>query len=162
MLPFGFLVNKTTLDVRLGDFARGSQQELEAGLPNMSIPVSWYVSIVKQVRRVLPDAPVYLFSDGTDEELAELLALPHVERITFGTAITDIMAMRKAKVFVASGSTFSRWVRFLGQMTTIAYPGQIKQKLLEEDTDHFEIEAEVIPEEYLERLKKYLIVIPLP
>lgn len=143
------------IHVRLGDFTRGSQQELKAGLPNMSIPISWYVAIVKQLREVLPEnTPVYIFSDGKDEEMTELLELPYTERITFGTAIADIMAMTKAKIFIASGSTFSRWVRFLGQMTTIAYPGQLKQHLLEEGTENFEIEAEVIPQEYLERLRK--------
>ncbi len=146
--------NGVCIHVRLGDFTRGSEQELRAGRSNMSIPISWYVDIVKQLQKILPDEPMYIFSDGTNEELAELLALPHTERVTFGTAIADIMAMTKAKVFVASGSTFSRWVRFLGQMTTIAYPGQLKQNLLEDETDHFEIEAEEIPAEYLTRLKK--------
>ena len=42
-------------------------------------------------------------------------------------------------------------------MTTIAYPGQLKQQLLEEGTDNFEIEAEVIPMDYLERLKKLYV-----
>lgn len=145
--------NGVCVHVRLGDFTKGSQQDLKAGLPNRSIPISWYVSIVEQLQRVLPGGTkVYIFSDGTDEELSELLRLPNVQRITFGTAIADIMAMTKAKIFVASGSTFSRWVRFLGQMTTIAYPGQLKQHLLEEGTDSFEIEAEVIPEEFLKRI----------
>lgn len=145
--------NGVCVHVRLGDFTRGSQQDLKAGRPNMSIPISWYVSIVKQLQKVLPKGTMtYVFSDGTDEELSELLRLSNVQRITFGTAIADIMAMTKAKIFVASGSTFSRWVRFLGQMTTIAYPGQLKQYLLEEGTDSFEIEAEVIPEEFLKKL----------
>lgn len=145
--------NGVCVHVRLGDFTKGSQQDLKAGMSNRSIPISWYVSIVKQLQKVLPeDTVVYIFSDGTEEELSELLTLPNVRRITFGTAIADIMAMTKAKIFVASGSTFSRWVRFLGQMTTIAYPGQLKQHLLEEGTDSFEIEAEVIPEEFLEKL----------
>lgn len=143
------------MHVRLGDFTRGTPQNLQAGLPNMSIPISWYVSIVKQLREGLQEnMPVYIFSDGTDEELAQLLALPNTERKTFGTAIADIMAMTKARIFVASGSTFSRWVRFLGQMTTIAYPGQLKQHLLEEGANGFEIEAEWIPTEYMERLKR--------
>lgn len=146
--------NGVCVHVRLGDFTRGSQQDLKAGRSNMSIPISWYVSIVKQLQGVLQkDVPIYIFSDGTDEELAELLGLSNTQRITFGTAIADIMAMTKAKIFVASGSTFSRWVRFLGQMNTVTYPGQLKQRLLEEGSENFEIEAEVIPGEYLSRLK---------
>lgn len=150
--------NGICVHVRLGDFTRGTQQELKAGISNMSIPIFWYASIIKQLQKVLPEkTPVYIFSDGTNEELAELLELPYTERKTYGTAVADIMAMTKAKIFIASGSTFSRWVRFLGQMTTIAYPGQLKQQLLEEGTDNFEIEAEVIPMDYLERLKKLYV-----
>lgn len=141
--------------IRLGDFIRGSQADLKAGNPNTSIPVSWYIDMIRQIRQALgKELPVYLFSDGTEEELKEILSLPGVEKITFGTAIADILAMSGSRIFLASGSTFSRWVRYLGRMHTITYPGQLKQHLLEPDEDSFEIEAEQIPKEYLDRLKR--------
>ena len=128
-----------------------------SGNPNTSIPIEWYIDVIQQIRDAVSETlPVYIFSDGSREELQDILALPGVQQVTFGTAIGDILAMSKARLFVASGSTFSRWVRYLGRMNTITYPGQLKQYLLEEDEPAFEIEAEQIPEEYLDRLKKQL------
>lgn len=35
--------------------------------------------------------------------------MENVERITFGSAIADILALANAGIFVASGSSFSMW-----------------------------------------------------
>lgn len=150
--------NGICIHVRLGDFTRGgTKQSLKDGTPNMSIPIAWYAGLIKQIREaVTEEFPVYVFSDGSREELKALLELPGVERKSFETAIGDILAMSKAKLFIASGSTFSRWVRYLGQMNSINYPGQMKQELLEDDSDCFEIEAEEVPEEYLKRIQGLL------
>ena len=149
--------NGICMHIRLGDFTRGTEADLKAGNPNTSIPIEWYINVIQQIRDAVSETlPVYIFSDGSREELEDILALPGVQQVTFGTAIGDILAMSKARLFVASGSTFSRWVRYLGRMNTITYPGQLKQYLLEEDEPAFEIEAEQIPEEYLDRLKKQL------
>ena len=149
--------NGICMHIRLGDFTRGTEADLKAGNPNTSIPIEWYINVIRQIRDAVSETlPVYIFSDGSREELQDILALPGVQQVTFGTAIGDILAMSKARLFVASGSTFSRWVRYLGRMNTITYPGQLKQHLLEEDEPAFEIEAEQIPEEYLDRLKKQL------
>lgn len=149
--------NGICMHIRLGDFTRGTEADLKAGNPNTSIPIEWYINVIQQIRDAVSETlPVYIFSDGSREELQDILALPGVQQVTFGTAIGDILAMSKARLFVASGSTFSRWVRYLGRMNTITYPGQLKQYLLEEDEPAFEIEAEQIPEVYLDRLKKQL------
>ncbi len=165
------------MHVRLGDFKRVEQvilehtsnqgmyfgegvvsesvETLKAGASNTSIPISWYVMIVRQIREVVgEERKVYVFSDGTQEELEPILQLGNVERRTYGTAIADIMAMSKAKLFIASGSTFSRWVRFFGRMNTITFPGQLGQQLLEQDEPHFEVEIEnVISEEIIREIK---------
>lgn len=149
--------NGICMHIRLGDFTRGTEADLKAGNPNTSIPIEWYIDVIQQIRDAVSETlPVYIFSDGSREELEDILALPGVQQVTFGTAIGDILAMSKARLFVASGSTFSRWVRYLGRMNTITYPGQLKQHLLEENEPAFEIEAEQIPEVYLDRLKKQL------
>jgi len=41
-----------------------------------------------------------------------------------------MIALSTAKVLVSSASTFSMWASFLGQMPTIWFPGQLRQKLL--------------------------------
>ena len=149
--------NGICMHIRLGDFIRGTEADLKAGNPNTSIPIKWYIHVIGQIRAAVSEKlPVYIFSDGSREELQEILALPYVQQITFGTAIGDILAMSKAKLFVASGSTFSGWVRYLGRMNTITYPGQLKQYLLEDDEPAFELEAEEIPEIYLDRIRQAL------
>ena len=149
--------NGICMHIRLGDFIRGTEADLKAGNPNTSIPIEWYIHVIGQIRAAVSEKlPVYIFSDGSREELQEILALPYVQQITFGTAIGDILAMSKAKLFVASGSTFSGWVRYLGRMNTITYPGQLKQYLLEDDEPAFELEAEEIPEIYLDRIRQAL------
>ena len=41
-----------------------------------------------------------------------------------------MIALSRCKVLVSSASTFSMWASFLGQMPTIWFPGQMRQKLI--------------------------------
>lgn len=137
------------MHVRLGDFTRVTYEEVLKGVHDASIPIGWYVQMGKEIRRIAGrPVKIYVFSDGTDEELKPLLEMENVERITFGTSIADIIALSKAKIFVASGSSFSMWARYLGRMTTIMFPNQVKQAILQDYDEGEEIVAlEKIPEE---------------
>ena len=44
-----------------------------------------------------------------------------------------MLALSRCKVLVSSASTFSMWASFLGQMPTIWFPGQMRQKLIIND-----------------------------
>lgn len=130
------------LHVRLGDFDRVSWEDVLAGRHCSALPIEWYVRMIEEVRRIAGrSVKAYIFSDGTDEELKMLLDMPDVERISFHTAIADILALSNAKVFIASGSSFSMWARYLGRMTTIMFPNQVKQKILFDDEQGREIVA---------------------
>jgi len=141
--------------IRLGDFNRAVIDDVRNGLHNSSLPIMWYVSMLEQIRGALGyEIKAYIFSDGTEQELNPILSLPNVERITFGTSIADILALSKAKLLVASGSSFSMWARYLGRMNTICFENQIKQRILTEKDDTFEIEVnDIIATEYLEKIK---------
>jgi hypothetical protein len=130
-----------SIHVRLGDFSIPKNQEvLKSGAQNYRIPLSWYVHQVKQLRQeVNRDVPVYIFSDGRDDELSELLSLPNCQRISFGSSIADMLALSKANILIASGSTFSMWASYLGRMPVIWYKGQLRQKLYYEN-DLVEVE----------------------
>jgi hypothetical protein len=131
------------MHVRLGDFTRTTENALREGKENCSSPIAWYVHTVKKIRDAVGyDVPVVLFSDGRDEELAELLALPAVSRAFCGNAINDILAMGEAPLLIASGSTFSLWGRFLGKMSAIAFPGQLRERVLAEGESGFEREMD--------------------
>ncbi|MBP3554313.1 MAG: alpha-1,2-fucosyltransferase [Clostridia bacterium] len=146
------------MHVRLGDFTRVTWEEVLQGKHCSSIPIEWYVNMAKDLRRIVgEDVKIYIFSDGTDEELQPLLALPNVERKTFGTAIGDILALAQSGIFVASGSSFSMWARYLGRMTTIMFPNQVKQEILQEYDNGKEIVAlEKISDEYYKLIKNTL------
>jgi len=117
-LAFDFR-NSISVHVRLGDFVAKNR-----------LPISWYVDAIEQVRfSVARCAPVYVFSDGADEELSELLDLPGVQRISFGSSIADLIALSRAQVLIASASTFSMWASYLGRMPVIWHREKHAQQL---------------------------------
>lgn len=126
--------------VRLGDFAV-NRNALNAGRDNIRIGIGWYVATVRKLKALLGEEIRFnVFSDGTDEELADLLALPGVKRVFFGNSMADILGLSRAPLMIASGSSFSLWARFLGQCSSISYPNQIKDRVLAPERDGFEIE----------------------
>ena len=127
--------------VRLGDFSK-TTEELDNGKNNMRIQISWYVAMVNKLREAAGwTVPVYVFSDGTDDELEKLTTLPEVKRMTFGSSIGDIVGLSRFPVMISSGSSFSLWARFLGNSSSISYPNQIKDRV--HTGDGFEIELGV-------------------
>lgn len=126
------------IHVRLGDFAK-TTSALDQGKNNMRIGIGWYVNVVEKLRDAAGwTVPVNVFSDGTDEELADLIRLPEVKRITFGNSIGDIVGLSRAPIMISSGSSFSLWARFLGNSSSISYPNQIKDRV--HSGEGFEIE----------------------
>lgn len=53
------------IHVRLGDYS-----------PEMRVDILWYVNLVREILSIKPAQQFLIFSDGSDEELRELLALP--------------------------------------------------------------------------------------
>lgn len=94
--------------VRMGDYSA-----------NQRIPLSWYERCIKNIAQLNPSIEFLLFSDGTEQELAPLLALPHVRRVFFGNALADMVAISRTRLVIASDSTFSAWGAYLGQCPII-------------------------------------------
>lgn len=129
--------------IRLGDFARVSQEKLKQGRHDSALPVEWYADMICRIRDIVgKPVKAYIFSDGRDEELAPVTNLPNTERITFGTSIGDIIGLSRTSLFIASGSSFSMWARYLGRMSCICYPNQIKQHILTPEEEGFEYETD--------------------
>jgi hypothetical protein len=129
-LDFDFR-NSISVHVRFGDFSSvKNSQSLSDGRRNSRIPISWYIHKIQIIRQSLDlKIPVYIFSDGQDNEMLELLNLPNVQRITFGSSIADLIALSRSKILIASGSTFSMWASYLGRMPVIWHKGQLRQRL---------------------------------
>lgn len=118
------------LHVRRGDFQK-SVAAADLGKTNNAItPIGWFVDTLRAVRAALGEArPAFVTSDGSDADLADLLAEKHVARADTGSAIGDILLLSRAEVLLASGSSFSAWASFLGQMPTLTHPGQSLTRL---------------------------------
>jgi hypothetical protein len=120
-----------SIHVRRGDFRTPvGTNDLYGGCSSVRLPLSWYVGLVSRLRDLAGgEIPVFVFSDGTSEELADLLALPGVRRLGFGSAIADLIALTRANLLIASGSSFSMWASYLGRMPVIWHKGQMLQRL---------------------------------
>lgn len=112
------------LHVRRGDFQRTVAAAELGRTDNAITPIGWFVETLRAVRGAFGEAlPAVVTSDGSDAELAELLAERQVLRVDTGSAIGDILLLSRAEVLLASGSSFSAWASFLGQMPTLTHPG---------------------------------------
>ena len=103
--------NVIGIHIRLGDYVN-----------SLRTPIDWYLKSVSQINQIHPNLfSFYIFSDGQDEELKELLSIDNVSRVFFGNALSDIWALSKCRLIIGSDSTFSGWGAFLGQVPII-YP----------------------------------------
>jgi len=134
-----FRPNRTSDDhvaihVRLGDFtAKVAASDLRTGTKNASLPVGWYIAVLTGLRKALGyDIQAIIFSDGEDAALKSLLDVPGVTRAPRQPAITDMLAIAQARLLIGSGSGFSLWGAFLGQVPRISYPGQMLASVLQD------------------------------
>lgn len=120
------------IHVRGGDFATPAGIEtIKSGSHNLRLPVDWYVEMLAGLRRRLGvDLPAVVYSDCPDAEIAPLFALPRVARSRYKDAITDMLAISGASVLISSGSGFSRWGSYLGQVPRLCFPGQRTVRVL--------------------------------
>lgn len=138
-LKFDFS-SSISVHVRLGDFAEPAPGSSLRAVSNTRIPIDWYADIVEGIRRAAgATLPAYIFSDGTDSELATLLSLPKCSRLGFGSAIADLLALSRANILVTSGSTFSMWASFLGRMPALWYPGRLRQRFYSDGVPEDEV-----------------------
>lgn len=96
--------------IRLGDFPQ-----------KLRMPNSWYKELLLQARKCAgKDVDIQVFSDGSDEELKEILEIPGARRVFYGNALADIVAISRCGMLIGgSYSTFATWGAFLGQLPSI-------------------------------------------
>jgi hypothetical protein len=134
--------------IRLGDFQDPENEDIiRQGKTNCRLPIKWYVAIINNIRlEVGENVHVSVFSDGSNDQLKEILQLSNVSRVKNGTAISDMLSLSYAKVLIASNSTFSLWSSFIGRIPTIWFPGTNRIKLFFQNEDIFEGELDYFDE----------------
>lgn len=102
------------LHVRRGDF-KGT---------DWLTPIEHFCERLRSIRAVAGRMlPAIVFSDGSDEELAPLLAMPAVRRAPRQSDVLDLIQLSKSQVIVPSrGSTFSMLAGFLSEAVIIRDP----------------------------------------
>jgi hypothetical protein len=122
------------IHVRFGDFGLSDNEvKLRKGSWNYRLPIKWYITLIKKVRLIDENIPIYIYSDAAKSDLSDILSFPNCNLVYFGSSISDMIGLSQSNLLIASGSTFSMWASFLGQNHTIWFPGQMRQKLINKD-----------------------------
>lgn len=147
------------MHVRLGDFYEPRDEtEIRNGVTNCRIPIKWYIEIIQNIRKTIgKELEVSVFSDGTEEELREILKLSNVALVGGASSISDLLSLSKSEILIASNSTFSLWASYLGRIPTVWFPGTHRIKLYKESESAFEFELDYhdeVPRGLLKYIKK--------
>ena len=122
------------IHIRFGDFELSDDEfELRKGSWNYRLPIKWYTSMIKNIRSIDLNIPIYIYSDANESDLNDILSFSNCNLVYFGSSISDMVGLSQSNLLIASGSTFSMWASFLGQNHTIWFPGQMRQKLINKD-----------------------------
>lgn len=146
------------IHVRRGDFKKPEKGDLDKFTTNTRLPIEWYEKTFLKLRsQIGPNFKTIIYSDGSDEEIAELLKYKNVERSKNQRAITDLLSISNAAVLIASASGFSQWGSYLGNVPCISYPKQSFFSYLKSSPT--EIEADIkstLPKEFLVEVESRL------
>lgn len=128
------------IHVRLGDFTIVTPGDaVAAGSTNTRLPLEWYGDRLDALRAALGEnVPAIVFSDGSDAELAPLLARADIARAPRQQSITDLLQMGDGAAVIASGSGFSMWGAFLGSAPRLSFPGQARVAIFEDGSRDIE------------------------
>lgn len=146
------------LHVRMGDLAIPlCPDDVKNNPGKYRVPLSWYLKQIDQCKNILGfEWPIFIFTDGKDEEIAPLLGLRNVQLVRTGSPVADLLSMSSSRILIAGASTFAMWASFLGQTNTIWYSGHHLQKLIY-IPDSIEVETDVqgnLPDDCLSCLKE--------
>lgn len=133
------------MHVRRGDLTRQGLSPERLKMQAAYTPTPWFTAMARAVRGCseINGMPIVLFTDGSREEVAEILNIHNVHLHRRGTAISDLWTLAQARLLFASGfSTFSMWASFLGGMPTIYAPGKIQERVQLKRPRSLEIEVE--------------------
>ncbi len=130
--------------VRLGDYR----------LTNYQLDIYWYKQIIINLNKIFKDLQFFLFSDGSDEELKELLDIKNVKRVYYGNAIADIIAISRCSLVIGSDSTFSGMGCFISQIPAIFSKCHYGTVLINNDDFLLCNNSTEIPNSFINQLKK--------
>lgn len=110
--------------IRRSDFQEENRDVQIGQACNVRTPLDYYKDVIQRIRAVQGAAlPATIFTDGVEEEIADVLALPATRMADRNADIVDMMLLSQSRCLVVSaGSTFSYWAAFLGDCPVIKHP----------------------------------------
>jgi hypothetical protein len=114
------------IHIRRGDFRPQESPDDLMFKGGIRTPLKWFQDVLESIRACARfPVPARIFTDGKAEEIETLLKLPNVRQINTGSAISDLLALSRARILIGSGgSSFSAWASFIGEMPSMTHPGQ--------------------------------------
>jgi hypothetical protein len=147
------------IHVRMGDFSRVNDPSALRTTSNVQLPVAWYRDILLSIRRQTGlNLRAHVFSDGDVESLRPLLAMPNVLLAKPHSALRDILSLSQAAALISSGSGFSMWAAYLGQIPRICFPNQRREYVVA-SLEMIDLEPECgtgedVPPAFVERIAR--------
>jgi hypothetical protein len=103
--------SEISIHLRRGDFIESNIDKVGV---NERTHIKWYLELINQINKNYEDkVKISLFSDGTKEEIKELIGFPNVKLESSKNALFDILRISKSKIIITSSSSFSLWACFL-------------------------------------------------
>lgn len=130
--PYQRMINDSpipliAIHVRRGDFRELQPGENFAKVGLVRTPLAYFSELIDSIRELHGTSlPATIFSDGSAQELQELLQKPNVALASSGPDIVDLFLLSKSKLLITSaGSTFSFWAAFLSDAPVLLHPDHI-------------------------------------
>ena len=131
--------------VRLGDFKKLPEGADFRNFGATRTPVDYFINCIDKIRSICGRClGVSVFSDGTEDELSELLGLPNTKLVSGNSDIVDLLLLSRSRVIVTSaGSTFSYWSSFLSDAAVVMHPDHIHESIRDEETNRLFFEGPI-------------------
>jgi ADP-heptose:LPS heptosyltransferase len=133
--------------IRFGDY-KGTASETN---------IDYYLNIINLIKNKYGNRYKFnLFSDAKDSELTIILNNSSAEKVFFGDALSDMLALSKCDLIIGSDSTFGAMAAFLGN-TSIIFPKRHFGSVLNDSTKELvfnDFKSNNILESFLSRVLK--------
>jgi|GEM_PF-3132387 hypothetical protein len=121
--------NSVAVHIRLGDFQPidSSIKKLDWSIRNARTPIPWFKASILEMQKCYPEIEKFvLFTDGTKEEVSEILELDKVVWDESPDPLSSLICMSTASFLIGSRSSFSLFAKYFGQMPSLFFPGAIQ------------------------------------
>lgn len=147
--------------IRMGDFKIPKNNDEFCRMGQVRTPISHFTDKINQIRKIANcQLPVLVFSDGTRDELGEILNLSEVALAENDLDIIHLVRLSQSKILIMSaGSTFSMWAAFMSNAIVIHHPAHYHYQIRDNHINSKQFEGTLsentsdFPELFLDNLR---------